>query len=427
MAKEPNKPIEQPAEKTREEEMAEWNESQSSSMLKAGSGGKRSGIFMLSAVVVACGLVYWLKHDNGEPPAPSKQDEVVAAERRKVQDPTPKREAAKVKPVTNEGEPGAPADTPRTTAERQAQQEGLSEAERRRQAIELQEEIERKKMLAARQRSAIFATAKDDGFAQGRDDQDPAQQSGGGSLLGGNAGNAGRVSRNANENFASSTYSSGVPVAKARAMENLQFKVLQGAVIEATLQPRAQSQLPGQICVSIAQDVYAAEGRRVLIPWGSSVCGSYNASLAPGQERLFTVWNWLRMPKLPGRRAMEIPLDSAGSDQLGSAGQGGVVDNHWAQIFGVAAAVSIIGAGASNTGVSSGDQENSSSQYRTQVQEAAAESSQTILSRYANIQPTVTVPHGSRVVIYLQRDLDFTEQFAEEAKEADNGGVKFIN
>ncbi|KPB32733.1 TrbI/VirB10 family protein [Pseudomonas lundensis] len=427
MAKDPNKPTDQQAEKTREEEMAEWNESQSNSMLKAGPGSKRSGIFMIGAAVAACGFVYWLKHDNGEPAAPAKQDEIVAAERRKVQDPAPKREAAKVKPVTNEGEPGAPADTPRTTAERNAQQEGLSEAEKRRQALEMQEELERRKMLAARQRSAIFATAKDDGFAQGRDVEDPGQQQAGGSLLGGNSGNSGRVSRNVNESFASSTYSSGVPVAKARALENLQFKVLQGAVIEATLQPRAQSQLPGQICVSISQDVYAAEGRRVMIPWGSQVCGSYNASLAPGQERLFTVWNWLRMPKLPGRRAMEIPLDSAGADQLGSAGQGGVVDNHWAQIFGVAAAVSIIGAGASNSGVSSGDQENSASQYRTEVQQAAAQSSQTILSRYANIQPTVTVPHGSRVVIYLQRDLDFTEQFAEDAKEADNGGVKFIN
>ena len=102
--------------------------------------------------------------------------------------------------------PIAPADTPRSTAERQTQQEGLSEAERQRQALELQEEVARKKMLAARQRSAIFATAKDDGFAQGRDDQDPAQQPAGGSLLGGNSGNSGRVSRNANENFASSTY-----------------------------------------------------------------------------------------------------------------------------------------------------------------------------------------------------------------------------
>jgi type IV secretion system protein VirB10 len=35
MAKEPIKPIDQQADKTREEEMAEWNESQSNSMLKA--------------------------------------------------------------------------------------------------------------------------------------------------------------------------------------------------------------------------------------------------------------------------------------------------------------------------------------------------------------------------------------------------------
>ncbi|USW93375.1 TrbI/VirB10 family protein [Pseudomonas proteolytica] len=192
------------------------------------------------------------------------------------------------------------------------------------------------------------------------------------------------------------------------------------------LQPRAQSQLPGQICVDIQQDVYAAVGRRVLIPWGSTVCGSYNASLRPGQERLFTIWNWLRTPNLPGRPAMEIAINSAGSDQLGTAGQGGVVDNHWGQIFGVAAAVSIIGAGASNTGVSSGDQENSASRYRTEVQEAASESAQTILGRYASIQPTLTVPHGSRVVIYLQRDLDFTSQFEAEIEHAKSGGVTFI-
>lgn len=73
MAKEPNNPIDQPAAKTREEEMAEWNESQSNSMLKAGSGGKRSGVLMIGAAVVACGFVYWLKHDNGETAAPEKK------------------------------------------------------------------------------------------------------------------------------------------------------------------------------------------------------------------------------------------------------------------------------------------------------------------------------------------------------------------
>lgn len=416
----------QKPEKTREEEMREWNES--NSMLK-GKGGdnKRSGIAIAVAAVVALGFVYWLKNSGSDEDKKDtlQRDEVVASNPRKVASPPPKREAANVKPVTNQGEPGAPADTPRSTVDRQ-QSSGMSDEERRRQQMEFQAELERQKMLAARQRSAIFSTAKEEGFPQPQSsDGQGAGQQGGGSLMGGN--NSNRAPQNANDAFAASTYGESVPYTEARALKNLEFKVLQGTVIEATLEPRAQSQLPGQICASVAQDVYAAEGRRVMIPWGSKVCGSYNASLKPGQERLFTVWNMLRTPRLPGRGPMEIAINSAGTDQLGTSGQGGVVDNHWAQIFGVAAAVSIIGAGASNSGVSSGDQENSASRYRGEVQEAAADSAQTILGRYANIQPTVTVPHGSRVVIYLQRDLDFTKQFAKEAEQADNGGVTFIN
>lgn len=413
----------QQPEKTREEEIREWNES--NSMLKSSPGNsKRSGIGIAIAAVVALGFTYWIKNGGSEGESKNSlgSDEIVASERRTVADPPPKREAAKVQPVSNQGLSDAPSDTPRSTVDRQ-QQSGMSEEERRRQQLEFQAEVERQKMLAARQRSAIFATAKEEGFAEQGGGKEGQQ--GSGSLIGGDGGN--RAPQNANDAFAASTYGESVPITEARALENLQFKVLQGTVIEATLEPRAQSQLPGQICASIAQDVYAAEGRRVMIPWGSKVCGSYNASLMPGQERLFTVWNMLRTPRLPGRVPMEIAINSAGTDQLGSAGQGGVVNNHWAQIFGVAAAVSIIGAGASNSGVSSGDEENSASRYRSEVQEAAANSSQTILSRYANIQPTITVPHGSRVVIYLQRDLDFTKQFAKQAEQAENGGVTFIN
>ncbi|EKT4558038.1 Type IV secretion system protein virB10 (plasmid) [Pseudomonas hunanensis] len=420
MATEPT----QPQEKTRDEEIREWNES--NSMLKGKAGNsKRSGIAIAVAAVVACGFAYMVTHgdDETENKDTLKKEELVAASPRKVMDPPPRREAAKVAPVSNE--PGAPADTPRSVVDRQ-QQGAMSDEERRRQQLEMQAQLEREKMLAARQRSAIFATAKDEGF-----DQEAGQgangQSDGGSLLGGGGRSSSQGPMNANDAFAASTYSDSVPFTEARVMENLGYKVLQGAVIEATLQPRAQSQLPGQICASIAQDVYAAEGRRVMLPWGSLVCGSYNASLKPGQERLFTIWNFVRIPRLDGRPPMEIPLNSAGTDQLGTAGQGGVVDNHWAQIFGVAAAVSIIGAGASNSGVSSSDQENSSSRYRSEVQEAAADSAQTILGRYANIQPTVTVPHGSRVVIYLQRDLDFTKAFAKQAERAESGGVTFIN
>lgn len=424
MSDQTNKPADR--EKTREEEIKEWNESQSNSMLKSGgSGNKRSGIAIMVAAVAVCGFVYWLQH-SGDSPEKGKggSSEVMISESRKVLDPAPPRKPAQVAPVSNDGAKGQ---TPRQTVNAQQQSSGgMSEAEKRRQQMELQKQLEHEKMLAARQRSSILASSGGGRGAAGAPaGQGAAGQSGSGLTLGG-ASRSSNGPVNSNDAFASSTFSSGVPVSEARAMKDLEFKVLQGATIDAILQPRAKSDLPGQVCVSTQRDVYAAEGRRVLIPWGSTVCGSYNASLKPGQERLFTIWNWLRTPSLPGRPAMEVPINSGGTDQLGSAGQGGIVDNHWAQIFGVAAAVSIIGAGASNTGVSSGDQENSGSNYRTEVQEAAADSAQTILGRYASIQPSLTVPHGSRVVIYLNRDLDFSSQYKEEVEHANNGGVTYI-
>lgn len=239
MATEPT----QPQEKTRDEEIREWNES--NSMLKGKAGNsKRSGIAIAVAAVVACGFAYMVTHgdDETENKDTLKKEELVAASPRKVMDPPPRREAAKVAPVSNE--PGAPADTPRSVVDRQ-QQGAMSDEERRRQQLEMQAQLEREKMLAARQRSAIFATAKDEGF-----DQEAGQgangQSDGGSLLGG-GGRSTQGPMNANDAFAASTYSDSVPFTEARVMENLGYKVLQGAVIEATLQPRAQSQLPGQI------------------------------------------------------------------------------------------------------------------------------------------------------------------------------------
>ncbi|WP_244256287.1 TrbI/VirB10 family protein [Caballeronia zhejiangensis] len=76
------------------------------------------------------------------------------------------------------------------------------------------------------------------------------------------------------------------------------------------------------MCALIQRDVYGAQGRVKLIPWGSRVCGTYNAELRKGQDRLFVVWNTLRRPD-----GVQVALDSAGGDQLGTAGMGGIVDN----------------------------------------------------------------------------------------------------
>lgn len=205
-----------------------------------------------------------------------------------------------------------------------------------------------------------------------------------------------------------------VPSSVAASLTNLNFKILQGKVIEAIIVPRAISDLPGTICALIQRDVYAERGRIKLIPWGSRLCGVYSAELRTGQDRLFTIWNTLRVSN-PDGSISEIALDSIGSDQLGTAGTGGIVDTHFAEIFGVSALMSIIGAGVANVGVTPTDQNNSAAEYRNSVQHAAAQTAKSTLAPNLTIPPTVTVPAGTRVRVFVNRDLDFSSLFLEEA------------
>jgi type IV secretion system protein VirB10 len=219
-----------------------------------------------------------------------------------------------------------------------------------------------------------------------------------------------RVAQDPNSRFARAVSTgSAVPVGVAGRIEHLEYKILQGKLVEAVLEPRAVSDLPGTLCATVQRDVYGAQGRKALIPWGSRICGVYSAELRKGQDRLFAVWNTLRRSD-----GVQVTLDSIGADQLGTAGMAGVVDRHFAEIFGVSTLISIVGAGAANVGVSGSDQYNSAAFYRQSVQQAGAQTSQQALQPYLAIQPTVAVPAGERIRIYVNRDLDFTPVYRDE-------------
>jgi len=62
MKNDDNKPV---PEKTREDELREWNESHSNSRLKAKPGSnKAAGVAMALTAIALCGFVYWLKHGS---------------------------------------------------------------------------------------------------------------------------------------------------------------------------------------------------------------------------------------------------------------------------------------------------------------------------------------------------------------------------
>ncbi len=291
-----------------------------------------------------------------------------------------------------------------------------------REQMEMQRREQERRMLEARMKSAIIPpNANNQAAASAQPvgdsgDQGPSNAG----TLGGGSGDRG--AQDPNSRFARAVSGNGVAVSKANQIDNLPYKVLQGKLIEAVLEPRAISDLPGMVCATVQRDVYGEQDRNKLIPWGSRVCGVYSAEVRKGQDRLFVIWNTVRRPD-----GVQVALDSAGADQLGTAGMGGIVDTHFAEIFGMSALLSIIGAGASNAGVSSGDQYNSTAAYRQSVQQAAAQTSQSVLQPYINIPPTITVPAGSRVRIYVNKDLDFTPIYKDDIDAAKHGdGVTFI-
>lgn len=313
--------------------------------------------------------------------------------------------------AANGDEARAPAESDLMAAQRQQMASQQAEQERRLRLARLKSAIVVHGAQAAdRSGAGSVAISDADGSSRGDEGDHP-----GGPVFG-----AGRGAPDADSQFVRSVSGQGVLVGVAHRVDGLAYKILQGKLIEAVLVPRAVSDLPGTVCATVQRDVYAERGRRVLIPWGSRVCGVYRAELRPGQARLFAVWNTLRRPD-----GGEVVLDSIGADQLGTSGMGGQVDTHFAARFGVASLVSLMGAGAATAGVGTSDPYNAVGYYRQAVQQAAAQTSQQTLQPYLNIPPTVTVAAGERIRILVNRDLDFaplyrpsTEQVGEMASDS---------
>ena len=176
-----------------------------------------------------------------------------------------------------------------------------------------------------------------------------------------------------------------------------------GTVLNAILLTALSTDLPGDAVAQLTTDVFSPEGRLVL-PRGARLVGSYKNRVALGENRLAVAWDRL----LVSGRSYELPgLPSTSPD--GAAGLPGEVDHHTGLVFGRAALLSLIGAGAqlgqvrqSRLGASLGAGEVAAGSVAQQLSQAAAE----YLNRAVNVAPTLFVPAGARLTVLLPADLE---------------------
>ncbi len=183
---------------------------------------------------------------------------------------------------------------------------------------------------------------------------------------------------------------------KAARFSNPGTTIPQGAVIQAVLETALDSTRPGPARALVSRDVRSFDGTRVLVPRGSRLYGDYKADLAVGQNRAMIQWTRLMRPD-----GVVIALDSPSADPLGRAGVKGKVNTHFLARFGNALMQSILDFGVSyGTSKAAGG---------TVVLGLPGSSVKINPTQTEVFEPTLRVPQGSPVSVFVARDLDFSD------------------
>ena len=221
---------------------------------------------------------------------------------------------------------------------------------------------------------------------------------------------AGPAARNSNAAFLSAraTQQSANPGGQPRFLEPDLAPdgpvLLQGTVIEATLNTAIDSSLPGDVLATVSSDVYdSVHSRDVLIPAGSRLIGQYNPDVRPGQARILLAMQRLILPD-----GSAISLAGAPAlDLQGKSGVPGHVNDHFWQRFGsslVLGAASLLlpsGQNSTSTSNQSGGVVTSGSVAATALTDTVRQS----LERNRAIGPTLEQGAGLRFVFVVGRDM----------------------
>ena len=182
------------------------------------------------------------------------------------------------------------------------------------------------------------------------------------------------------------------------------YLIYEGSVLDTVLMNRLDGDAVGPVKVLVSNPLYSHDHQHVIIPEGTVVLGEAKKIGATGfgqQRRMAVVFHRLIMPD-----GYSVDLDQfQGLDQIGEQGLKDKVNNHYLQIFGTSIALGVV-AGASQITQGGGTITTSGSQAFTNgAAGSVSQSAASILDRFIQIPPTITIREGHRVKVYFTQDL----------------------
>ena len=171
-------------------------------------------------------------------------------------------------------------------------------------------------------------------------------------------------------------------------------RLYEGDLIPAVLREQIQGDYSGPISAQVSRNLFSRTDRtKVVIPRGTValgragiVAGAFQGRLAVSFHRLiFPDGRWVHMP-------------FAGLNSIGESSLKDQVNNHYVSTFGAAGAVGLLAGLAASGSSSSGG-------VRSAFSEQMAAMGLTMMQRFLNRRPEVTIRAGHAVNLYLTSDL----------------------
>lgn len=197
-------------------------------------------------------------------------------------------------------------------------------------------------------------------------------------------------------------------VSSAEPLTHPDTLMLRGTFIRCTLETRIITDIPGFTSCIVTEPVYSFTGKRLLLPKGSKVLGSYEQE--PNGPRVAVIWDRIVTPT-----GIDVNMASPGVDTLGGAGHPGYYNAHWGSRIGSALLISLLSDafkyeaaehGPRNTTISNGVV--TQTPYESNTAETMQQIAGQAVQRSANRPATVTINQGTVLAVYVAKDVDFS-------------------
>ena len=197
--------------------------------------------------------------------------------------------------------------------------------------------------------------------------------------------------------------------------------------ISAVLNNKIVSTLAGKVLLTIDHNIFGSHGNKILIPVGTKASGSYAPVDKIGIERLSVT---IERMVTPDGQLILFRKPAIMADPQGATGVMGDVDNKYLEKFGLPLAFSIANNSVSLAfqklidTLSSEDDESSLAQiFNEQWSKDQSQTNREIIAEIIknniNIMPTITIPAGQKILLYLEHDIWF--------KQNKNGSIVAVN